>query len=132
MLGITLKQPPERDALLSIDGNFLQPNGFISGYMGTTLGFPGQELFFRNLDGSGKLLREVDLRGKTIVNDSRLLSTVIAGSNIIQNFSFELSCDGEPFYRGNAVFGYFKADALKTSWVSTMVKSSKLGTLSAV
>ncbi len=91
----------------------LQPNGFISGYMGTTLGFPGQELFFRNLDGSGKLLREVDLRDKTIVNDSRLLSTVIAGSNIIQNFSFELSCDGEPFYRGNAVFGYFKADALK-------------------
>ncbi len=91
----------------------LQPNGFISGYMGTTLGFPGQELFFRNLDGNGTLLREVDLRGKTIVNDSRLLSTVIAGSNIIQNFSFELSCDGEPFYRGNAVFGYFKSDALK-------------------
>lgn len=91
----------------------LQPNGFISGYMGTTLGFPGQELFFRNLDGSGTLLREVDLRAKTIVNDSRLLSTVIAGSNIIQNFSFALSCDGEPFYRGNAVFGYFKADALK-------------------
>ncbi|QYJ80642.1 3-hydroxyacyl-[acyl-carrier-protein] dehydratase FabA [Shewanella acanthi] len=91
----------------------LQPNGFISGYMGTTLGFVGQELFFRNLDGNGTLLREVDLRGKTIVNDSRLLSTVIAGSNIIQNFSFELSCDGEPFYRGNAVFGYFKGDALK-------------------
>lgn len=91
----------------------LQPNGFISGYMGTTLGFPGQELFFRNLDGNGKLLRHVDLRGKTIVNDSRLLSTVIAGSNIIQNFSFELSCDGEPFYQGKAVFGYFKGDALK-------------------
>lgn len=91
----------------------LQPNGFISGYMGTTLGFPGQELFFRNLDGSGRLLRHVDLRGKTIVNDSRLLSTVIAGSNIIQNFSFELSCDGEPFYQGKAVFGYFKGDALK-------------------
>lgn len=91
----------------------LQPNGFISGYMGTTLGFPGQELFFRNLDGNGKLLRHVDLRGKTIVNNSRLLSTVIAGSNIIQNFSFELSCDGEPFYQGKAVFGYFKGDALK-------------------
>lgn len=91
----------------------LQPNGFISGYMGTTLSFPGQELFFRNLDGNGKLLRHVDLRGKTIVNDSRLLSTVIAGSNIIQNFSFELSCDGEPFYQGKAAFGYFKGDALK-------------------
>ncbi|RTR32695.1 beta-ketoacyl synthase N-terminal-like domain-containing protein [Shewanella atlantica] len=91
----------------------LQPNGFISGYMGTTLGFPGLELFFRNLDGSGELLREVDLRGKTIVNDSRLLSTVMAGTNIIQSFSFELSTDGEPFYRGTAVFGYFKGDALK-------------------
>ncbi|WP_076408093.1 beta-ketoacyl synthase N-terminal-like domain-containing protein [Shewanella sp. UCD-KL12] len=91
----------------------LQPNGFISGYMGTTLGFPGLELFFRNLDGSGELLREVDLRGKTIRNDSRLLSTVMAGTNIIQSFSFELSTDGEPFYRGTAVFGYFKGDALK-------------------
>ncbi|WP_064791952.1 eicosapentaenoate synthase subunit PfaC [Shewanella woodyi] len=91
----------------------LQPNGFISGYMGTTLGFPGLELFFRNLDGSGELLREVDLRGKTIKNDSRLLSTVMAGTNIIQSFSFELSTDGEPFYRGTAVFGYFKGDALK-------------------
>ncbi|KIO37225.1 beta-ketoacyl synthase N-terminal-like domain-containing protein [Shewanella sp. cp20] len=91
----------------------LQPNGFISGYMGTTLGFPGLELFFRNLDGSGELLRKVDLHGKTIVNDSRLLSTVMAGTNIIQSFSFELSTDGEPFYRGTAVFGYFKAEALK-------------------
>ncbi|MGS0681200.1 eicosapentaenoate synthase subunit PfaC [Shewanella sp. 125m-7] len=91
----------------------LQPNGFISGYMGTTLGFPGLELFFRNLDGSGELLRDVDLRGKTIRNDSRLLSTVMAGTNIIQSFSFELSVDNEPFYRGNAVFGYFKGDALK-------------------
>jgi len=91
----------------------LQPNGFISGYMGTTLGFPGLELFFRNLDGNGKLLRNVDLRGKTIRNDSRLLSTVMAGTNIIQSFSFELSTDGEPFYEGKAVFGYFKGDALK-------------------
>ncbi len=91
----------------------LQPNGFISGYMGTTLGFPGLELFFRNLDGNGKLLRHVDLRGKTIRNDSRLLSTVMAGTNIIQSFSFELSTDGVPFYEGKAVFGYFKGDALK-------------------
>ncbi|WP_298775307.1 beta-ketoacyl synthase N-terminal-like domain-containing protein [uncultured Shewanella sp.] len=91
----------------------LQPNGFISGYMGTTLGFPGEELFFRNLDGKGQLLREVDLRDKTIVNDSRLLSTVIAGSNIIQSFTFELSCDNQAFYVGEAVFGYFKASALK-------------------
>lgn len=90
----------------------LQPNGFISTYAGTTLGFPGKELFFRNLDGQGELLREVDLRGKTIVNDSTLLSTSIAGTNIIQSFTFELSTDGEPFYKGAAVFGYFEGGAL--------------------
>lgn len=90
----------------------LQPNGFVSTYVGSTLGFPGKELFFRNLDGTGKLLRKVDLRGKTIVNDSTLLSTSIAGSNIIQSFTFTLSVDGEPFYDGNAVFGYFSAEAL--------------------
>ncbi|RJG40166.1 hotdog fold thioesterase [Motilimonas pumila] len=90
----------------------LQPNGFISGYMGTTLGFPGTELFFRNLDGQGELLRKVNLAGKTITNESLLLSTVIAGSNIIQSFEFVLSTDGEPFYKGSAVFGYFKEAAL--------------------
>ena len=90
----------------------LQPNGFISAWMGTTLKFPNDELFFRNLDGTGERLRDVDLRGKTITNDSHLLSTVISGSNIIQSFTFELRTDGEPFYRGTAVFGYFKEQAL--------------------
>lgn len=90
----------------------LQPNGFISTYVGSTLGFDGKELFFRNLDGTGKMLKKVDLRGKTIVNDSHLLSTSIAGSNIIQSFTFTLSVDGEVFYDGKAVFGYFAAEAL--------------------
>jgi len=91
----------------------LQPNGFVSAWAGTTLRFPGKELFFRNLDGSGTLLREVDLRGKTIINDSNLLSTTIVGNNIVQSFDFTLSTDGEPFYEGTAVFGYFEAGALK-------------------
>ncbi len=101
----------------------LQPNGFISGYMGTTLVYPEKDLFFRNLDGSGNLLKQVDLRGKTIVNKSVLLSTTMAGGMIIQSFTFELyvkdesqaaqSLDShELFYKGTAVFGYFGADAL--------------------
>ncbi|MBV1921809.1 MAG: hypothetical protein KUG73_14115 [Pseudomonadales bacterium] len=91
----------------------LQPNGFVSAWAGTTLRFPDKELFFRNLDGSGTLLREVDLRGKTIINDSNLLSTTIVGNNIVQSFDFTLSTDNEPFYKGTAVFGYFEASALK-------------------
>ncbi len=101
----------------------LQPNGFISGYMGTTLKYPEKDLFFRNLDGSGDLIKQVDLRGKTIVNKSVLLSTTMAGGMIVQSFTFELyvkdesqaaqSLDShELFYKGTAVFGYFGADAL--------------------
>ena len=96
----------------------LQPNGFISGYMGTTLKYPEKDLFFRNLDGSGDLLKQIDLRGKTIVNKSALLSTTMAGGMIVQSFTFELFVknesggDNELFYKGTAVFGYFGADAL--------------------
>ncbi|MBL0709872.1 MAG: 3-hydroxyacyl-[acyl-carrier-protein] dehydratase FabA, partial [Colwellia sp.] len=101
----------------------LQPNGFISGYMGTTLKYPDKDLFFRNLDGSGDLIKQVDLRNKTIVNKSVLLSTTMAGGMIIQSFTFELYVKNESkaaqaleshdlFYKGTAVFGYFGADAL--------------------
>ncbi|ABM03478.1 polyunsaturated fatty acid synthase PfaC [Psychromonas ingrahamii 37] len=90
----------------------LQPNGFLSGYMGTTLKYPGKELFFRNLDGNGTLLKQIDLRGKTIVNKSVLLSTSTAGGAIIQSFTFELLVDDQVFYTGNAVFGYFSGESL--------------------
>ncbi|KGJ89673.1 hotdog fold thioesterase [Colwellia psychrerythraea] len=101
----------------------LQPNGFISGYMGTTLKYPEKDLFFRNLDGSGDLIKQVDLRDKTIVNKSVLLSTTMAGGMIVQSFTFELYVKNESaaaqsleshdlFYKGTAVFGYFGADAL--------------------
>ena len=90
----------------------LQPNGFISGYMGTTLKYPEKDLFFRNLDGTGNLLKQIDLRGKTIVNKSVLVSTSIAGGAIIQSFTFDLSVEGETFYEGKAVFGYFSGESL--------------------
>ena len=90
----------------------LQPNGFISGYMGTTLKYPEKDLFFRNLDGTGKLLKQIDLRGKTIVNKSVLVSTSIAGGAIIQSFTFDLLVDDEAFYTGKAVFGYFSGESL--------------------
>ena len=106
----------------------LQPNGFISGYMGTTLAYPDKDLFFRNLDGSGELVKQLDLRGKTIVNKSTLLSTTMAGGMIVQSFTFALyaiesglsdNCNGHDdlavealFYQGTAVFGYFAEAAL--------------------
>ncbi|MCP4163886.1 MAG: 3-hydroxyacyl-[acyl-carrier-protein] dehydratase FabA [Deltaproteobacteria bacterium] len=90
----------------------LQPCGFVSCVMETTLMFPETDFYFRNLDGKGEYLCDIDLRGKTITNKSRLLSTSSMTDTIIQTFDFELSVDGIPFYKGDAVFGYFVASAL--------------------
>ncbi len=85
----------------------LQPCGFLSAYLGTSLLFPEKEYLFRNLDGHSELYFEPDLRGKTVVNHAHLLSSISGGGTIIQKFRFELSCGEEPFYRGESTFGYF-------------------------
>ena len=90
----------------------LQPNGFITSYIGSTLMYPDINLYFRNLDGTGRLIKEIDLRGKTIVNKTTMYSTSAVMNNIIQKFTFELLVDGETFYEGDAVFGFFSADSL--------------------
>ena len=90
----------------------LQPCGFISTQSGAILIYPEIDLHYRNLDGKGTLLSTPDLRGKTIVNEVELLSTVASGNTIIQNHRFALSCDGQKFYEGDTVFGYFTHDAL--------------------
>ena len=90
----------------------LQPCGFISAWVGTTLKFPDTDLYFRNLDGNGTLLSNMDLRGKTIANKATVTSTTAAGNTIIQSFTFEMSVDGERFYEGTAVLGYFVSDQL--------------------
>ena len=90
----------------------LQPCGFISTQSGAILTYPKIDLHYRNLDGNGTLLSCPDLRGKTIVNEVELLSTVASGNTIIQNHRFSLSCDGQKFYEGSTVFGYFTHDAL--------------------
>ena len=91
----------------------LQPCGFISTHSGAIMTYPEIDLCYRNLDGNGALLKQLDLRGKTIVNEVKLMTTVASGNTIIQTHSFALSCDGEKFYEGDTVFGYFTGDALR-------------------
>ena len=90
----------------------LQPCGFLASYLGSSLLFLEKELFFRNLDGEGNLLRPVDLYGKTIANQVCLQSHTAFNGTLLQRYSFELSADGSPFYRGNAAFGFFTRDDL--------------------
>ncbi|HST84822.1 MAG TPA: beta-ketoacyl synthase N-terminal-like domain-containing protein [Kineosporiaceae bacterium] len=81
-------------------------------YLGATLDEPQTEYSIRNLDGTATVLRHVDLRGKTIRQRTRLLSSSAVTGTVLQNFAYELSVDGEPFYRGTSLFGYFTAEAL--------------------
>jgi 3-hydroxymyristoyl/3-hydroxydecanoyl-(acyl carrier protein) dehydratase len=90
----------------------LQPCGFLSAHLGSTLPYPDENFYFRNLDGHGKTLREIDPRGKTITNRVRLLSSTAIQGIIIQKFTYEMSCNGDPFYAGEAAFGYFQPDSL--------------------
>jgi 3-hydroxymyristoyl/3-hydroxydecanoyl-(acyl carrier protein) dehydratase len=90
----------------------LQPCGFLSAHLGTPLRFPDEDYYFRNLDGEARILKQVDLRGKTITTRAVLQKTMISGKQIIQGFDFSLTVDGEPFFEGNSVFGFFPPEAM--------------------
>ncbi|MDF0529507.1 beta-ketoacyl synthase [Tsukamurella sp. 8F] len=81
-------------------------------FAGPTLVDPGAAARLRNLGGTATVLRRIDLRDKTISQHSRLLSTTILPGSSLQTFDYTLSVDGEPFYRGETMFGYFSDEAL--------------------
>ncbi|MDT3439067.1 MULTISPECIES: beta-hydroxydecanoyl-ACP dehydratase [unclassified Pseudofrankia] len=81
-------------------------------YLGATLTAPDEQYCLRNLDGTATLLRDVDLAGRTIRQTSTLLSTTVLTGAVLQNFSYELAVDGEPFYAGESLFGFFNDTTL--------------------
>jgi len=90
----------------------MQPCGFLSAYLGSNLLDPEIDFFFRNLDGNGQILKNSDVRGKTITCQARLISTVNSNNTIIQKFEFELSCRGERLFTGGSIFGFFTPQAM--------------------
>ncbi|GAA1168901.1 beta-ketoacyl synthase N-terminal-like domain-containing protein [Streptomyces rhizosphaericus] len=90
----------------------LQAAIFLGYYLGATLKNPEQEYSIRNLGGRATLVKDIDLRGRTIRHHSRLLMTSAVQGAVLQNFSYELSADGEVFYTGESLFGYFSEAAL--------------------
>ncbi len=91
----------------------LQPCGFLAAYLGSTFPYPQADLYFRNLDGRGRLHHLPDLRGKRVVNRVELLGSTAAGGIIIQRYRFALSSEGRTFYEGESSFGYFTRAALE-------------------
>ena len=64
------------------------------------------------MTGEADLLSDIDVRGQTVVNRVKLLSSSAVPGIILQKYEFELSCGGERFYRGASAFGYFTLEAL--------------------
>ncbi|MGC9521521.1 MAG: PfaB family protein [Anaerolineae bacterium] len=90
----------------------LQPCGFLSAYLRSSLLDPERDLYFRNLDGHGRVLADIDLRGRTITDEVHLVSSTRGQGTILQSYTFALSCEGQRFYEGWASFGYFPKSAL--------------------
>ena len=93
----------------------LQPCGLLGAYLGSTLQFPDKDLYFRNLDGDGEMFdlpEGTDFRGKVIENKSTLTSSTSLGGFVIQKYLFEVSIDGNIFYKGFSSFGFFPKEAL--------------------
>ena len=81
-------------------------------WAGPTLKMPDETVSLRNLGGTATVLREVDLRDKTIIEDAALLSTSLVPGSSLQSFGYTQSVDGEPYYRGETLFGYFSDAAM--------------------
>jgi 3-hydroxymyristoyl/3-hydroxydecanoyl-(acyl carrier protein) dehydratase len=92
----------------------LQPCGFLTAYLGTNLICPEVDYYFRNLDGRGHLLADMDMRGKTITVKARLVSTVNSGDTIIQKFAFECFCRETLVFEGESIFGFFPPETMAT------------------
>lgn len=92
----------------------LQPSGFLSAHHGPTLQYPDIDFYFRNLDGQGRLYKDIDMRGRTITNHVRMLSFTAMQGIIIQKFDFKMFDGDLLFYEGDATFGYFTKEALKS------------------
>ncbi len=89
----------------------LQPCGWLAAYAGSAL-HSKQDLKFRNLGGSAVLHEQVFPDSGTLTMRSRMTKVSEAAEMIIENFDFEVLCDGKPIYTGDTYFGFFSAQAL--------------------
>lgn len=90
----------------------LQPCGFLATFMGCTLIYPNLELCFRNLDSTAHLLKDLDLRNRTITANSKLTTVASSAETVIVKFDYELAVENETFFKGDTSFGYFTPNAL--------------------
>jgi acyl transferase domain-containing protein/3-hydroxymyristoyl/3-hydroxydecanoyl-(acyl carrier protein) dehydratase len=89
----------------------LQPCGWLASYVGSALGVD-EPLSFRNLDGEGELLAELEPGAGTLRTEVELIDVSATAGMIIQTFAVSCSLGGRPVYRLRTVFGFFPPAAL--------------------
>merc|ERR1711871_1632856 len=85
----------------------LQPSGILTSWVKAPLTTDKDNILFRNLDATAELVKNVDLRGKTIRSVSRVTSYAMMGQMGIHKFFAELYVDDELFYTVDTSFGWF-------------------------
>jgi 3-oxoacyl-(acyl-carrier-protein) synthase/3-hydroxymyristoyl/3-hydroxydecanoyl-(acyl carrier protein) dehydratase/1-acyl-sn-glycerol-3-phosphate acyltransferase len=89
----------------------LQPCGWLASYVGSAL-TTDEELFFRNLDGTGTLLTELLPTSGTLRTDVEITAVSASGGMIIEGFDVTCFLGDTPVYEMKTVFGFFPAVAL--------------------
>ena len=84
----------------------LQPCGWLSSYVGSTLTSPS-ELGFRNLDGDAQLSGELRPGDQVLVTDVELLEVSATAGMIIETFQVRCHTANREIYRLRTVFGFF-------------------------
>lgn len=90
----------------------LQPDGFLSAYLGSCFIYRDQALHFRNLSGEATVHHDLDMRGRTLSVDAKLAQHTAFGQSIIQDFDSLLHYGDTPLFEVKAQFGYFTAAQL--------------------
>ncbi len=91
----------------------LQPCGWLASYVGSTLQVE-EDLFFRNLDGTGTVFAEVGPDAGILSTTARLERVSKTGSMIIVAFSVRCRLSDRPVYALDTVFGFFPEASLRS------------------
>ncbi|GAB3029377.1 beta-ketoacyl synthase N-terminal-like domain-containing protein [Mycobacterium bourgelatii] len=90
----------------------LQPCGFLANYIGCPLSY-GEDVYFRNLDGTGQQHRLITPSTGTLRTRVRTKNVAKAAGVTIVSFSGEIHAENELVYTFETVFGYFGREALQ-------------------
>ena len=89
----------------------LQPCGWLASFIGSATTV-SEDLFFRNLDGTGTLHRELPRGVGTMVTDVTLTQLSKSAGMIIVGFDVRCTAGEDLLYTLKTVFGFFPAEAL--------------------